>query len=386
MNTSSGARVNDSIALTVPVVNACVGLRSDMVAGVPCKLMRKTSDNTREEVTDSPVSPLISFSPNGHHTSFELFRFLETGASMGGNGYGRVYRDKYYEPGEIQPLLPCDVRPEKLANGRVGYLINGEKGIFSRADILHWYGNSLDMVRGLSPIRQAGESIGLSISQRGQAGSVAKNGARPSFAVSTDQPVAPEKLKDMSASFSSQFSGPENAGKIPFFSNNLKPFALQGMTMADAEFLESRKFERSEIAMIFRVPEVLIGSTDKTSSWGTGIEQLMLGFLNFTLNPLLTNYEKSLAITLLSQDQIAKGYYFKFNRGAFLQAAIQAQAQFYDVMRKIGVFSVNDVRRLLDMNDLPDHLGDNYQLPFNAQGGVAAANQPAGAGAKGADE
>lgn len=377
---SSGARVNESVALTLPAVNACVGILSDMIGLVPCKLYRKTAENSREEANDHPAAALISGSPNGHHTEFEFRRFIQTGVGLGGSGYGRVYRDSFYRPGEIQPLRPCDVRPEQLQSRRIIYHIDGERNPVTRADLIHIANLSADGFTGISPVRAARESIGMAITQRESAGKMFANGARFPGYMTTDQPRNPDQLTSAADEFERRNGGTLNSGKTPFFANGWKYVAVQGMTMQDAEFLESRKFERSEIAMMYRVPEVLIGSTDKTSSWGTGIEQLTLGFLNFCLNPWLTNWEQGLAITLLTADEIRQGYYFKFNRGALLQAALQAQSEFFRTMRDIGVYSINDVRRKLEENDLPDSIGDDYARPFNGSGGTAAAtaiNQPA---------
>lgn len=377
--TASGARVSETTALTVPTVQACVGILADMIGLVPCKLYRKTADNSREEVRPSehPAAALVTVSPNGHHTAFEFRRFMQTGAGLGGNGYARVFRDQFYQPGELQPLAPCDVQPELLRNRQIVYHVNGERAPLTRADLVHVLALSSNGVSGISPVRAARESIGLSITQRESAGKMFANGARFPGYMTTDQSRSSEQLAAAANSFEQQNGGSLNSGRVPFFANGWKYVEVQGMTMQDAEFLESRKFERSEIAMMYRVPEVLIGSTDKTSSWGTGIEQLTLGFLNFCLNPWLTNWEQALNITLLTADEIAVGYYFKFNRGALLQAALEAQASFFRTMRDIGVYSINDVRRKLEENDLPDAIGDDYSRPFNGSGGTATQTQPA---------
>jgi phage portal protein BeeE len=50
----------------------------------------------------------------------------------------------------------------------------------------------------------------------------------------------------------------------------------------DMELLASRRFEREDICQACGVPPVLIGENEKTSSWGTGIEQITLGFVKYT--------------------------------------------------------------------------------------------------------
>ena len=372
---SSGASVTENTAATIPTVSACVGILADMIGMLPLKLYRKTPDG-RDEATDKPAHRLVSMATGSIHTPYEQRRLAMIGVGFGGNGYLRVYRDAFYEPGELQWVRPCDVRPEllKTRDGRLRAVshIEGERTPLTRADLVHVQGLSTDGLIGRSPIRALRESIGLSLTQREQAGKLYANGARFPGYLKVPGSLKPEQLKEVSENWNAAQAGAANAGKTPVLMGGMEFTLTNGMTFADAEFLESRKFERSEIATMFRVPEVLLGNSDKASSWGTGIETLTNGFLAFSLGPWLVNWEQALNFTLVSEDDKAAGYYFRFTRGALLQVALEAQAKFFREMRDIGVFSVNDVRRKLEENDLPDHIGDDYGLPFNGAGGRAA--------------
>lgn len=377
---ASGAAVTETSASTVPTFLACVGMLSDMLGALPCKLYRKTADG-REEQSDHPAHGLISTMPGELHTSFELRRLAQAGCGFGGNGYIRVWRDSFFQPGELQWLRPIDVRPElwKMPDGRrrVRYQVDGVKGLLSRTDIVHVQALSTDGLVGISPLRALRESLGLSLTQRQQAGKIYANGARfPGFLTAPPTLTKPQ-VDDSRKEWTEKQAGAENAGKTPILWGGWSYTATNGMSMQDAEFLESRKFERSEIATLFRLPEVLLGNSDKASSWGTGIETLTNGFLALTLNPWLVNWEQSLAFTLLTEEERRAGFYFRFTREALLQIAKEAQAKFFREMRDIGVYSVNDVRAKLEENDLPDAIGDNYRLPFNGSGGTPAATQNA---------
>jgi len=146
------------------------------------------------------------------------------------------------------------------------------------------------------------------------------------------------------------------------------------MSMVDAQFLESRRFELQEIARIYQIPAFLIGDTTSSTTWGSGIEQQTLGFLNFCLDPHLVAWEQALGITLLSDEELRGGYYFKFDRDELANVALEARANFYQTMRNIGVYSVNDVRAKLNEPLLED--GDDYTQPFNANAAAKAAESP----------
>lgn len=374
LKSSAGINVTSEIAATVPTFHACAGLLSDMIGMLPCKLYRKTASG-REEQSDHPAARLISISTGSHHTPFELRQLTQQGPCYGGNGFIRVWRDSYFEPQELEWLRPCDVEIKTYREGgrrRVAYAVEGVKEPLTRANIIHVRSLSSDGVSGISPVRALRESLGLSVAQRTQAGSLMANGARFPGILSSPPNVTPEQLEDARKEWAKRQEGSENVGRTPVLRGDWKYTAVQGMSMADAEFLESRKFERTEIATMFRIPEILLGNSDKTSSWGTGIETITNGFLAFSLNPWLINWEQALAITLLSEKEKAAGYYFRFTREALLQVAKEAQARFFREMRDIGVYSVNDIRAKLEENDLPDAIGDDYRLPFNGSGGAPA--------------
>lgn len=371
---SSGAVVSESVAASVPTFNACAGLLSDMVGMLPCKLYRKTPDG-REEQGDHPAARLIGISTGSHHTPFELRQLTQQGPCYGGNGYIRVWRDAYYQPAELEWLKPCDVDPRIFReNGRrrVFYQLDGVKEPLTRADIIHVRALSSDGVLGISPVRALRESLGLSVSQRAQAGKLIANGARFPGVLTAPPHLSPEQLTDARAEWAKRQEGADNSGRTPVLKGDWKYTAIQGMSMADAEFLESRKFERTEIATLFRIPEVLLGNSDKTSSWGTGIETLTNGFLALSLNPWLVNWEQALNATLLTEEEKLKGFYFRFTREALLQVAKEAQAKFFREMRDIGVYNADEIRAKLEENKIPGGVGENYQQPFNGSGGRAA--------------
>ena len=57
------------------------------------------------------------------------------------------------------------------------------------------------------------------------------------------------------------------------------------MTNSDAQYLETRKFQVEDIARIFGVLLFMIQFTEKTTSWGSGIEQMSMGYMRYTLLP-----------------------------------------------------------------------------------------------------
>ena len=363
---SSGANVNENNSLTVAAVTACVSLIADMVAKLPIYLYKPTA-NGPQEIKYHPAINLIGKTPGDLHTSFELRQLMETGKGMGGNGYARVYRDSTFRPVELQWIRPCDIEPKlvKRSDGRkfVAYEIADESGILNRSDVVHVRQLSKDGIMGLSPITLLRESIGTAMSQTSAAGALMKNGARfPGFLV-TQSILPQEKIDDAREQWEAKYSGSQNTGRVPILNGTFDFKQTNGMSMSDAQFIESRRFELQEIARIYRIPPFMIGDST-ASNWGTGIEQQTLGFLNFCLDPHLCGWEQSLAFTLLTTAEMKEGYYFQFDRDELANVALEARANFYKAMREMKVMSPNDVRSELGYTKIPEEKGgDDYENP-----------------------
>lgn len=374
---SSGAAVTENSALGVAAVTACVGLIADMVAKLPVRLYRRTTSGP-ERVTDHPAIRLIGGMPSDLHTSFELRQLMEIGKGLGGNGYARVFRNAFGDPRRIEWIEPFRVSPRLVAKPSgerwVAYYIQGVSEPLTRYDLIHVRGFSKDGIEGLSPIRLLRESIGTALTQTEAAGKLMRNGARfPGF-LTTSAMLKKEQLDDARDEFNSSYAGAHNAGRIPVLNGTFDFKQTNGMSMVDAQFVESRKFELQEIARIYRIPPFMIGDSS-SSTWGTNIEQQTLGFLNFCLDSHLKGWEESLGHTLLTTEEQNAGFYFLFDRDELANVALEARANFYQTMRNIGVYSANDVRaKLGDQRISAQDGGDDYGRPFNASGGTPQAS------------
>ena len=366
---SSGAVVNETTALNVAAVTACVGLLADMIAKLPIYLYRDTPTGP-QEITDHPGARLIGRTPSSIHTSFELRQLMETGKGLGGNGYARVFRDPFGDPREIQWIAPSEVSPQLITrpNGEkmVFYYVSGVGETLTRYDLIHVRGFSRDGYIGLSPIRLLRESIGTALTQTAAAGTLMQNGARFPGILTSETQLKPEQVQDVRAEWDRNTTG-GSLNRTPILNGNLKFQQTSGMSMVDAQFLESRRFELQEIARLYRIPPFMIGDSTASTTWGTGIEQQTLGFLNFCLDPHLIGWEQSLGMTLLTTEEQNEGLYFRFDRDQLANVALEARAKFYLAMRTAGAMSPNDIRRkenepLISAEDG----GDSYANPNTA--------------------
>lgn len=371
---SSGVSVNEGSALTVAAVLACVRLLSDMVAKLPIELYQ-TSKKGPKPITKHPAIKLMAGTPSDLHTSFELRKLMMTGKLLGGNGYARVYRDGTFSPRAIQWIAPSKVTPElrEKPNGEAfaTYEIHGQKESLNSYDLIHIRGECRDGITGVSPITLLRESIGTAMTQTSAAGRLMKDGTMfPGYLVSQTN-LSQDKIKDAREEWQRNVAGSQNAFRVPILNGGFDFKQTNGMSMSDAQFIESRRFELQEIARHYGIPPFLIGDSTASTTWGTGIQEQTLGFLNFCLDPHLVAFEQALNQTLLTAAELDAGYYFRFDRDELASVSRQDTASYFQTMRNIGVYSANDIRRKLDepVISAADG-GDDYGRPFNASGGT----------------
>jgi hypothetical protein len=224
-----------------------------MIAKLPIYLYRETPDGPLE-VTDHPGIRCIGGIPSELHTTFELRQLMEVSKGLGGNGYARVYRDPFGAPRAIQWLNPNDVTPRKVMrpNGEcyISYEVKGTKDILTRHDILHVRGISRDGIEGVSPIRMLRESIGTCLAQTEAAGKLMREGTHfPGYLVAP-QALSSKQMEDARTEWDRNTAGAKNAGRVPIMHGGFDFKQTNGMSMVDAEFLGSRRFELQEIARL----------------------------------------------------------------------------------------------------------------------------------------
>lgn len=381
----TGTAVTSSTALSDTTFHACVSILSDMIATLPIKLYAPFGEmpllnadedvpaSAAKEMKDHPAYYTLAKEPNENDTPFEFRRDTQASVGIGGMGYGRVRRSRG-DVEEIRWLRPVDVTPKELNDGSKVYEWrnprNGETQVLTRRDLIVVRAMATDGVRGISPVQEMRETIGLSLALRDQTSNLIKNGMTFPGVVVAPTNATPSQMKEFRDNMIKLSTG-NNAGKIPVIWASWEYKQINGMNLKDAEFLASRSFQVAEIARFFRMPLFLLNSTEKATTWGSGLQQLNEGFLSYTLNPWLKNWEDALGKTLLTKEERRNGMFFRFTREALLQVAIEARASFFQIMRNIGAMNNDEIRAKMEMNPIPNGRGSDWQQPFNGAGGAA---------------
>lgn len=363
----AGTSVNESTALNVSTVMTCVSLISRTVASLPLQVYERSSDGAqRFPATDHPVTGVLR-EPNPWQTMLEFVQVVQTQALLRGNGYAWVNwttntRDGSEQVKEMIPLHPDRVRVEQLDDYTLRYVLERPRNgslVIPQDEMLHLRGLSTDGYMGRDPLRDARDIVGVALATQEYAGSFWRNDATPTVALKHPKTLSEKARKNLEESFAATYGGGRDRRRVAVLEEgvDLTPITLNA---EQSQFLETRKFQRSEIASWFHVPPHMIGDTEKSTSWGTGIEQQQIGFMTFTIRPWLTAWEQRLNRILVKNES---RFYCKFTLDGWLRGDINSRYMAYSRGIQGGWLSPNDVRRLEDMNPITG--GDVYLAPTN---------------------
>ncbi len=374
---ASGQSVTDETAMRVAAVYACVRIIAGAVANMPIGIKRRVDDRTRLDATDHSLWQVFHRRPNRWQKPAQFKRMMQAHVLLRGNAYALKTRGLGGRVIALTPLHPDRMKVRQRDDMQLEYLFtrkDGKRIPFEQDEILHLCGLTLDGVTGLSVIAYARESIGLSIAMERHGSTVFKNGANVSGALEMPEgrTLDPEQSANLRAEFDEFRSGGNRDGKVIVLEDGLK-FHQMALNSEDAQWLEGRRFSRSDIAMFFGVPPHMIGDTDKSTSWGTGIEAQSQGFVTYTLEDHLTMWEEALTTDCLDPER-DRDIYARFNRNALVRGDLKARWDAHTKGLQWGVFSPDEVRAMEDENPRQDGEGGVYYDPPNTAGGTGGQN------------
>lgn len=357
---AAGVEVSPERALYLSTVWACVRVLAETVGQLPLNLMRE-NNGKKEKAIGHPLYRALKAKPNHWQTPQEFKEFMTACLALRGNAYARISRG--LQSFQLHPLMPAAVSPKRLSNGDVVYDVNeGDRGIrrYPADEILHLRLPAVrgDGLLGSSPVAHAREALGIAIATERHGANLFRNGARPGGVLTTDQELGEESIKNLRQSWQELYGG-DNVHKVAVLEYGLK-YQQIGLSSEDAQFLETRKFTRTELCGIWRVPPHMIGDLERATF--SNIEHQGLDFVVHTMMPYLIRFEERLNLQCLT-DEERDTYYAKFNVSALLRGDMTARGAFYTSMFNIGALSPNDIRELEDMNPRPG--GDVYLTPAN---------------------
>ena len=357
---SSGKPVTESTALTYSAVWCATRIISETLATLPCVLYRTTSSDSRERAKDDPRYFLLHDEPNPNMSPITFFETLTANMVLHGNCYAEIVPLQSGDaPAELRPRPPEKVRAI-VEGDSVRYELIDPKDDVPADKMLHVPALGGDGISGWSVIKTAAQSIGTGLAGDERSASQYRNNAMPSGAIVHPMRQSREAREQLRREWNEIHGGSRNAGSIAILHGGMdfKPFS---MSNDDMQFLESRQFSIREIARWFRLPPHMLGDL-QDSAVRANIEQQAIEFIVYSMSPWIIRWQQTLNRKLLSREE-RKSMYFEFLLDALLRGDIQSRYQAYATARQWGWFSVNDIRRMENLNAVDG--GDIYLQPVN---------------------
>lgn len=367
MQKTAGVKVDQESALTYSAVWRAINLISQQVSILPCDVMekdRKANGNViRSNLYDHPVAWLLDVQPNEEMTA-QTFKETLTAHCLGwGNGYAEIERDLAGRVFALWPIEPDRVDVIRDNSGRIVYRISNGAAPYTyldQRDMFHLKGLGFDGITGYSVISYAARSIGLGIAAETFGSAFFANGANPGGVLEHPGQLSEPALKHLRESLDERHAGPGKAMR-PMILEEGMAFKSITIPQRDAQFLESRQFNVTDIARWYGVPpHKLMEMSHATFS---NIEHQNIEFVVDALMPWIKRWEQEARIKLIAPRN-QRRIEVKFNVKALMRGDSKSRAEYYKTMSNIGVYSVNDILELEDMNPIgPD--GDKRLVQIN---------------------
>jgi HK97 family phage portal protein len=346
---NAGVPVTESTVMNVSAVYACIQLISGAMASLPLPIYERTK--TGRQRVDHPLWWLLNEQPLPRCSASTFWRYMMTSKLLHGDGFALIKRKSAFSPEivSITPWHPLAVNVylngDRLAYQFINYI--GGQGIesqmYDQDDVLHFTGVGFNGLRSVSPLRHAlRNAAGIALAADKYSAEFFSASAKPEIVIKTEMAKLSGDQKELII----------DAWKSIQQGDRTRPgvlgagMSLQELTInaEEAQLLQSRMFQIEDIARIYGVPPFMIGHTQNTTSWGSGVEQMGIGFVKYTLSQHIVDAEQEINRKLF----LTEKNFCEFNTAGLERGDIKTRNESYRIgLGRAGEpawLTVNEVR------------------------------------------
>lgn len=374
LDTPAGVRVDQDTALHYSAFFGGVRVIAEDVATLPL-IVYERLERGKRRAPEHPLYPVLHEQPNPYMSSVGLRETLQGHALTWGDACAYIVRDGDGQVAELWPLRPDRVRVDVRRDGarfRPWYRYRAENAevVLAPEDVLHIPGLGFDGVRGYSVVAMARNSIGLGLATEQYGASFFGNGSRPGGVLQHPDRVSPEARERIKADWENLHRGLDRANRVAVLEEGVT-WQQIGIPPEDAQFLETRKLQVTEMARWLRIPPHKIGDLERATF--SNIESQQLDYFMTALRIWLVRWEQAILTQLLTARE-RRRYFAEHLQDALLQGDTKTRYEAYAIGRNWGWLSANDVRER--ENDNPVDGGDQYLVPLNMMPADQLGGQP----------
>lgn len=290
--------ISTASASSVTAIHACTSLISGCISALPMNIYRRKSDGEQEQVFNNDLWWLLNEEFNPRWSAATGWEYLVLSMLMHGDGFLVIERRGAAIIG-LRPVHPLQVEVRASDDGRRllyrvtyqmddGVAMAGSR-VYDQDDIIHVAGVGFDGLRGISPLRSFLRMAGsVALATQEHAARFFSQGARPDYVIKGN--IAAEQLPALREQVDAYHSGLNKSRRPMLLTEGLEVQTIS-LPLQDVEMLAMRQFQVEEIARAYLVPPFMIGHNEKTTSWGSGVEAMGVGFVRYTLRNYLNRIE-----------------------------------------------------------------------------------------------
>jgi HK97 family phage portal protein len=260
----SGVKVNEKTALRSSAVFAAVRVISEKIASLPLFVYRRLSPKGKEIAREHGLYEKLHDRPNPYMSSFTWQETSIGHLLLWGNAYSEIEYDHFGGIKALWLLLPNHTTPvldKDTGEFRYRTNVKGQDFILRPERVLHIPGLGFDGTKGYSVISHMSESIGLYIAAEQYGASFFRNNSIPGGVIEHPDELNQTAHDRMREDWERTHRGLDNAHRIAILEEGAS-WKQIGIPAKDAQMLEIRKFQVTDIARIFRVSPHMIGDLE----------------------------------------------------------------------------------------------------------------------------
>jgi len=350
---------------------AGVKIIAEDLGSMPLNLHERSADGKEVNLASSHnLFPILHDLANPEISAGELVETLTAHALLAGNGYAKIERAR--GTGRVVflwPLMTDEVRTERDKNKNLIYIHregNSQDKPYSREQIFHLKGFTLDGYSGDAILQRARHVLGLGQAQQEYAGRFFAQDATPGLVIKRPAEatvLGPEAVAGLKKLWKEWHQGT---------SSSHEPAILQEGTTVESltpdhdkmQLIEQRTFQILEVCRLLRMPPHKLA--ELTHATFSNIQELGIQYVTDTISPWARRWKDAIHRCLLTrEEQVAGRLYAEHNLEALQRGDFKAQSEGYARLLEKGVWSINEVRRLLNQNPVPG--GDKHYVQLNMQ-------------------
>ena len=351
----AGVTVTEETALKHAAYWRAINLLSSQIASFPLRLYKRLPNGDTQEIVKHPAVRLLTKKPNEITDPFIYRETMQANVLTWGNGYSQIIRAKNSDPIELRILDSKNMNPRSDGK-KIAYNYLDKTGIDS-SEILHIKGLGFDGVKGKAPIQAAAESIGSGLAMQKYTNDFFKNGAKQSGVLMHPMNLSEQARTGVRTSFNKKMKDKEGGTMI--LDEGMK-YQNISIPPDQQQLLQSKQFSVQDIARWFGIPPFML--FEETRSTFNNISEQGISFVRYTLTQWVERWEAELESKLLTIEE-QEDHFFKFNMDSLMRGNAKDRFESYRVGLDLGVYSINEVRRLEELNSILG--GDEHLIQLN---------------------